>query len=82
MANEVRDVRIHKDLDIYSNIVEFFEFLESALQRKVLEYTLSPLTKLGDNYSSILQALEVKTNKRNDSNQVKQKYTSNIMRNI
>lgn len=70
MSNEVRDIRIYKDLDVHSNVVGFHAFLESALQRRVLEYTLNPLTNLGNNWVGILQSLEVKLIDSNGLNQV------------
>lgn len=54
------------------NIEGLKAFLENILQRKVLNYTLNPFTKLGDNWSSTLLALEVKFIDRNDSYQVNQ----------
>lgn len=54
------------------DIEGFKAFLENRLQRKVLNYTLNPFTKLGDNWSSTLLALEVKLIDRNDSYQVNQ----------
>lgn len=54
------------------NIEGFKAFLENRLQRKVLNYTLNPFTKLGDNWSSTLLALEVKLIDSNDSYQVNQ----------
>lgn len=52
------------------NIIEFDSFLESSLKVKVLEYTLKPLTKLGDNWSNTLLALAVKLLKNKDTNEV------------
>lgn len=46
------------------------EFLEKCLKKSVLKYTLNPLTKPGDNYNSVLQSLEVKLIKNNDSAEV------------
>lgn len=46
------------------------EFLEEHLEKPILECTLSPLTKPGENYRSELQALEVKFNESNHSNKV------------
>lgn len=54
------------------DIEGFKEFLENRLERKVLNYTLNPFTKLGDNWSSRLLALEVILIDRNDSYQVNQ----------
>lgn len=42
------------------DIRNFTEFLEKCLKRKVLEYTLQPLTKPGENYGSIMQWVKVK----------------------
>lgn len=52
------------------NIIEFDSFLEKSLKSKVLEYTLKPLTKLGDNWSNTLLALSVKLLKNNQTNEV------------
>lgn len=41
-------------------INEFDKFLEKCLEQKVLNYTLKPLTKPGDNYGSIMQSVDVK----------------------
>lgn len=49
---------------------QFHEFLENQLARKILEFTLNPLTKPGDNYNSILRALEVTSIKNNRTNEV------------
>lgn len=40
-------------------IKSFHEFLENCLGKKVSNYKLRPLTKPGDNYGSIMQALDV-----------------------
>lgn len=46
---------------VVSTEIRFFvEFLEKCLGRKVLEYSLKPLTKPGDNYGSIMQLVAVK----------------------
>ncbi|XP_055296714.1 uncharacterized protein LOC129565642 [Sitodiplosis mosellana] len=42
-----------------SEIRYFTEFLEENLKRKVLDYTLKPLTKSGHNFGAILQSVEV-----------------------
>lgn len=47
-------------------IKEFNAFLEKCLKRKVLHYTLKPLTKPGDNYGSIMQSVDVKVAKEFD----------------
>lgn len=41
-------------------IRNFNEFLEKSLSEKVLDYTLKPLTKPGENYGSVMQLVEVK----------------------
>lgn len=51
-------------------IRDFTEFLEKCLGRKVLEYTLEPLTKPGDNYGSMMLSVEVRVAEINDFNQV------------
>lgn len=43
-----------------SEIRNFTKFLEKCLERKVLGYTLKPLTKPGDNYGAVLQSVDVK----------------------
>lgn len=51
-------------------IRNFVEFLEICLKRKVLEYSLRPLTKPGDNYGGILQSVDVKVAANNDFEEV------------
>lgn len=51
-------------------IQQFREFLEKSLNKRVLEYTLKPLTKPGDNYGSIIQSVDVKVTSDDDCNQV------------
>lgn len=51
-------------------IRDLTEFLEKCLGRKVLEYTLNPLTKPGDNYGSIMLSVEVKVAEINECNKV------------
>ncbi|XP_055317996.1 uncharacterized protein LOC129576655 [Sitodiplosis mosellana] len=41
-------------------IKQMHTFLEKSLKKNVLNYTLSPVTKPGDNYNFMLQSLEVK----------------------
>lgn len=48
----------------------FHKFLEEHLENNVLKYTLSPLTKLGENYRSELQAVDVELYKGSRSNEV------------
>lgn len=57
-------------------IKEFAQFLEKSLQRKVLEYSIKPLTKPGDNFGAILQSVDVKVG--NDSKPVSLTYSLNI----
>ena len=52
-------------------IRNFHEFLENSLGGKVLEFNMSNLLKPGDGYKSEIQALEVKLNENNSSNEVK-----------
>lgn len=59
-------------------IRRFPEFLEKCLGQTVLDYTLKPLTKPGDNYGSILQAVEVKVAKNTNSNEVNLIFRSNF----
>lgn len=47
------------------------EFLEIQLARNISNFTLNSLTKAGDNYNSMLQALEVKFIKVNNSTEVR-----------
>lgn len=56
-----------EDSEVHSNTVEIGAFLENTLRKKVLEYTLSPLTKKGENWAAILQAVEVKLVHSNDT---------------
>lgn len=46
------------------------EFLGKCLNRTILEYKIKSITKYGDHAGSELQALDVKLNKNNDSNEV------------
>lgn len=41
------------------DIIHLREFLENCLCKKILDYSLRPLTNPGDNYGSIIQALKV-----------------------
>lgn len=51
-------------------IINFTEFLEKHLGRKVLDYILRPLTNPGENYGSVMQSVEVKVAGLNDANEV------------
>lgn len=51
-------------------IREFHKFLEQCLKRKVLNYNLKALTKPGDNYGSVMQAVDVKVAGLNDFSEV------------
>lgn len=51
-------------------IRNFTEFLERNLNRKVLEYTLKSLTKPGDHFGAIVQAVNVKVVNKIDSDAV------------
>lgn len=42
------------------NISEIIPFLEKSLNAKILDYTASPLTALGDNFGSTILAINVK----------------------
>lgn len=46
-------------------INDFAEFLEKCLNRNILDFTLKPLTKPGDNYRSIMQLVEVQVSEKN-----------------
>lgn len=52
-------------------ISNFMEFLEECLRGKILSYTLSPMTKPGDNYGSVIQAVEVKVVGNREFDEVK-----------
>lgn len=68
------------------NISEIIPFLEKSLKAKILDYTVAPLTKQGDNFGSTLLAIDVKvklTINDNISNEVcrfifSAKYFNNI----
>lgn len=45
-------------------------FLETCLRRKVLSYTLKPLTKPGDNFGSIMQSIDVEVAGENNPDEV------------
>lgn len=53
------------------------QFLEKCLKKSVLDYTLSDLTRPGENYGSIMQSLDVTVAEANgrvsDDNKVTQK---------
>lgn len=42
------------------NIDEIIPFLEKSLNATILDYTVTPLTKQGDNFGSTLLAINVK----------------------
>lgn len=63
-------------------IKDFTEFLEKCLDRKVLEYTLKPLTKPGDNYGSVMQSVEVKIAGSSDPKEVNIECYSNVIQEI
>lgn len=42
------------------DIKDFLEFLEKCLKQKVLDYSIKPLTKNGDNFSGIIRSVDVK----------------------
>lgn len=52
---------------VKNEIVGLHEFLEYSLGRKVLDYSLGALTKPGDNYGSIIQALTVIVTPKQDN---------------
>lgn len=43
-----------------NRITSLAEFLEKSLNRTILEYTLNPLTKRGENFGAILKSVAVK----------------------
>lgn len=49
------------------SIREIEAFLQTNLKKKVLEFTVKPLTKPGDNFKSLVQAVDVKLAGANDS---------------
>lgn len=51
-------------------IRDFTAFLQKCLQRKVLDFTLKPLTKPGDNYGSLIQSVDVKVTAGSDREEV------------
>lgn len=53
-----------------TEIRNFTEFLEHHLNKKVLEYSLKPLTKPGDNFGAVVQSADVKVTGNNDSDEV------------
>lgn len=53
-----------------SEIRNFTAFLEQHLNKKVLEYTLKPLTKPGDNFGAIVKSVDVKAVDNSDSDEV------------
>lgn len=77
VANELRSIKMYKNLDVCTNVVGFHAFLERSLQRKVLEYKLNPLTNVGLHFGAVIQALEVKLIDSDNSNQVCQIYFLN-----
>lgn len=54
----------------FSEIKYIKEFLEECLNMKVIDYTIKPLTKPGDNYGGVLQSIEVRAFESNDSDKV------------
>lgn len=73
VAKEVRDIRIYIDLDVYSNIIGFSEFLETLSKEESWNIcTINSLTNLGNNWGGILQSLGVKLIDSKDSNQGEQ----------
>lgn len=48
----------------------FTDFLENCLDIKVVQYTVKPLTKSGDNYNSMVQAIDVKSIQNNGLHEV------------
>lgn len=53
-----------------NQIVHLREFLENCLGKKVLDFSLQELTKPGDNYGSIMQALTVRVSHNDDDEDV------------
>lgn len=45
---------------MFKNISEIIPFLEKSLNATILDYTVAPLTKQGDNFGSTLLAINVK----------------------
>lgn len=55
------------DTNQSSEIKNLTELLEKSLKRKVISYSLKYLTKPGDNYGSVMQALSVVAAGKNGS---------------
>lgn len=51
-------------------VKNFTAFLEKCLKRTVIEYTMKPLTQMGDNYGSVLHSVEAHVTATNDNNEV------------
>lgn len=51
---------------VENQIEKLREFLENCLGKTILDYSLHPLTKPGDNYGSIIQALTVTVSHNGD----------------
>lgn len=51
-------------------IKDFTGFLEKCLGRKIVEYSLKPLTKPGENYGSVMLSVEVKLVDDDENNKV------------
>lgn len=62
------------------NIKYFMEFLQINLKKNILDYSLKPLTKPGDNYGSIMQSVDVKMEKE-ANNEVNKRFISYNIRN-
>lgn len=59
-----------EDAKPLTEIRNFTEFLEQHLNKKVLEYSLKPLTKPGDNFGAIVQSVDVKVTGKIGSDEV------------
>lgn len=51
-------------------IREFTRFLAESLKKNVIEYSLTPLTKPGDNYGSVILSAKVKVLEDNEPHKV------------
>lgn len=51
-------------------IKNFGEFLEKCLKQKIQSYSFRSLTKPGDNYGSVMHAVDIKLNENADANEV------------
>lgn len=70
IRSEAQSIEMCEETRPLCHIRGFHKFLEQCLKRTVLNYTLKALTKPGDNYGSVMQAVDVKVAGINDSSEV------------